>query len=286
LINKSSPNIVAIIVTRNDNDYLPSTLKALFPQVNHVIIIDDGSSTPVKKLRETTNKECEVVRLRPHTISYVGRPELATRWNIGFKYAEKLDPDFILMMGSDHILESGYVKTLLNKINGSNVAIAGGRYIGEWYKPKNPGGSGRLIDAKWWKKFNGMRFPINWGWESWVVYAAESQGKNVFCYYDVPTKLGRKIQMNSFKAYTWGKAAYCLGYLKIIGLLRCLLYFFRQPSWGISMAAGFLFHTDCKRYESWLLNIQQVRQMNLFKHYIKLFLKYKRFSYVYNGFKT
>ena len=55
-----------------------------------------------------------------------------------------------------------------------------------------------------------MKYPVKWGYESWIVYKVRQLGYDVKRYDDVLSQT-RKIRMYPDKAFKWGKCSYALG---------------------------------------------------------------------------
>ena len=74
--------------------------------LEQIIVVNDGSTDGTGELARKLG--CTVVDLPYHAESYVGRPELAERVNVGLKLASKKQPDYILILGADHPLPEDY----------------------------------------------------------------------------------------------------------------------------------------------------------------------------------
>jgi len=230
--------VVAVVVARNEEKIIGDTIQSIINQTIPVdiVVVDDGSTDKTGCISRKMG--CDVVSLPYHEKSYVGKPELAAIVNAGLVYAKKLNPDWILQMGGDHILDSDYVEKLINKM-GNTVKVASGNIGG--LHDNIPCGSGRLVDAKFWLSINGMLYPVSPGWEPWLVYKAFSIGYKARCYSDVGSTT-RPVGMSLNKAFNWGRADYALGKPMLFSLGRSCIFIFRRKSIliGISMFLGFL----------------------------------------------
>ena len=205
-------SVSAFIIARDEERGIGFTIDSLKRQsypIDQIVVVDDGSKDATPTIAKL--KGCDVVRLPYHVESYVGRPELATVCNAGLKrIKEKGLPNFILQMGADHMLSKDYVKYLLRKMISQDVKIAsGGTQFKELVKD-TPWGSGLLIDAKIWDKINGVVYPVNWGYESWIIYKFRSLGYEVTRFDDVKSNM-RPLRMYPEKAFNWGRCTYALG---------------------------------------------------------------------------
>ena len=215
-------NIAAFVIARNEERSIEDTLTSLQKQtheINYLVVVNDGSTDKTKELIDSYN--CNCVTLPPHEKSYVGRAELAEVCNKGLKeIAKNVDPDFILQMGCDHTLPPYYIETILSRM-GETVKIASGTYEGAKLNPDVPLGTGRLIDAKLWKEINGMKYPVRYGYESWLVYKVRQLGYEVKRYDDLLT-VTRDIRMNPTKAFEWGRCTYALGGATPFAIIKAL----------------------------------------------------------------
>lgn len=232
-------SIVTVICARNEEEYLEKTLEALLMQTVpiDVIVIDDGSRDSTYEI--AIDMGCSVVISSiPHEQSYVGRPELAKIWNMGFKRASILNPDYILVLGADHILPKTYIEQIIKEMeNDKDIVVASGRIEGEKFSKDSPRGSGRIIRVSFWKKF-GFKYPVAWGWESWILFKAQKEGKKCVCYHDIVSRTSRPTSKTGEKAFYLGKNMKALGYYWIYALGRCTIFFVRNPMLGIKMFLG------------------------------------------------
>ncbi len=261
--------VAALIVCRNEEDHIGSTIDSLKRQtypVDLIVVVDDGSTDNTRKIAES--KGCIVLSLPYHEESYVGRPELAERWNIGLAHVRKFSPDYVLLMGADHVLPPNYVEEILKRMKGK-VVIASGRIRGEPFVEMAPRGSGRIVKTSFWIEINNMQYPVIWGWESWLCYKALQLGYEVKCFKDVVTNISRPTGLG--KAEYLGKAMYALGYYWGYALGRCFLTFLRSPNAGLKMFLGWIIHKDVKRADTakWVSNMQKQLIWNRIKLMIR-----------------
>jgi glycosyltransferase involved in cell wall biosynthesis len=215
-------------------------------KLDEIVLVDDGSRDNTRGVGEKLG--CTVISLPYHQENYVGRPELAIRVNVGLAYIRKnCVPDFVLQMGADHILPSDYVSTLLKRMR-NKVAVASGRLKGEAWDQRAPLGSGRLVNATFWENATHLLYPVNWGWESWLLLKARMMGYEVRCYGDILTE-GRPIRLPNEKAYYWGKGMFALGYPWPYAILRSLSKSLKSPKTGLSMFLGYMQHRGIERLD-------------------------------------
>jgi hypothetical protein len=247
--------IVSVIVARDEEEMLFKTVDSIKPQVDHMIVVDDGSVNPIHL------SDCTVIHLPRHEFSLVGHPELSLRLCIGLQEARKLRPDYIFITGADHIIEAGYVEEVAKRMaRDGSVLGAGALHENLWFHLtlhfsrrihltyKVPPGSGRIIDARWWETVNGCKYPYGWGWESWLIHEALRLGKKVTIYPDIQMRGNKPASNWAFrKGFNWGRGCYALGLLPLSVLARFRDYWF-APTFMFGLVGGYALHPNTERY--------------------------------------
>jgi len=239
--------LCALIVARDEEEHIFDVISALNNQtvpIERVILVDDGSTDETASIGKKLG--CNVIYLPYHEGSLIGTPEIAERWNKGLKSVAKYSPEYVLLVGGDHILPENYVEELLPKMT-DEIVIASGRIEGEGYTENAPRGSGRLVKASFWINENKMQYPVSNGWESWLLFKAMEMGYETKSFREIVTKIERPTSFG--KAKSLGRAMYALGYDWKYALGRCFLTFFKSPKAGIKMLWGWLRHKDVKRLD-------------------------------------
>lgn len=261
--------VVALIVARNEERYIFKVISAIKNQtlrISNIVLVDDGSTDETANIAE--DFECNVISLPFHENILVGNPDLAIRWNIGLKAVMEYSPDYVLLMGGDHILPEYYVEDVINNMN-DDIVIASGRISGEGFNETSPRGSGRIVKTFFWINLNNMKYPISYGWESWLLFKAMKLGYETKCFRNIVTKIERKTTLRN--ASSLGKAMYALGYDYKYCIGRCFLTFFRSPKAGIKMLWGWSIHKDVERLDvaSFVNTMQKERFWNRLLDVIK-----------------
>jgi len=247
---RQDSKIVAVIAARNEQDYLLQTIESLKKQthpIHKIVVINDGSEDHTSEIARQAG--CEVIDLPYHKESYVSRPELAQVWNEGFKLAEKFNPSYILVSGADTLYPPKYVKKILHHLNSETVIVSGS--IED--QPRNetyPRGSGRVVDVDFWRKVSGLRYPVSYAWEDYIVYKALELGYKTKSLRDVMSQ-SRRLTMNVKTAGNTGKAMRELGYYWVHALARSMFLFIRNPAAGSKMFYQYITHDselDCATF--------------------------------------
>ena len=255
--------IASITIARNEEKYLPSTINSLCSQtlpLDLIIVVNDGSTDNTGKIARQLG--CIVIDLPFHEKSYTGTPELAKIINVGLDHIKKTKVpfDFVLIVGADHALPENYLKEITQRmISNPKLVVASGRIKGEPYRETSPRGSGRVVQIEFWKKVNDLRYPVEWGWESWLSFKAMQMGYETRCFRDVLSRVQRPTGLG--KTGMWGKGMWALGYDWKYVLGRCFLTFFKSPKAGLSMFWGWARHENAKHLDvaDWVNQMQKKR---------------------------
>lgn len=237
-----------VIPARNEEEHIEKTLSALKQQTvppNQIVVVDDGSTDRTGSI---ASEYTDVVIKLPHREhSIAGKPELAKVVNEGLRRVEK-DVDYVLVCGADHVLPRDYFEAIIGRMRlNPKIVVASGRIRGEPYFEFAPRGSGRVVDADFWRETSNLQYPVEWGWEAWLFFKAMQLGYDVRCFRDLVTEIQRPTRL--VKAGSWGKAMYALGYDWKYALGRCVLTFFQSPKAGLNMFSGWLLHKDVRRLD-------------------------------------
>ncbi|MGD8506280.1 MAG: glycosyltransferase family A protein [Candidatus Bathyarchaeota archaeon] len=253
-----APVVCAVIPARNEEEALPATLEMLKAQTlppHKIIIVDDGSTD--KTAEKARKMNCIVVDRPSHRESYIGKPELAEVINAGLNQVPKIC-DYVLLLGADHRLPPNYIEKLVRRMKkNSKLVIAGGVISGEQAVETLVRGSGRLVNAEWWSKQNGMKYPVAYGWEPWLCYKALSLNHEVKSFPDLVT-CARTTSLTGAKARGLGKSMKGLGYDVTYALGRVALTFFRgHRKASLAMLQGYLSKVERLDVADWVGNYQK-----------------------------
>jgi len=244
------PEVSGFIIARNEEQNIGETLKGLLLQehpLREIVVINDGSTDRtgiISQFYKDTYKRVIVVNLPNHADSYVGRWELGRSINHGLREIRRAGvPDWVLQMGGDHVLPNNYVSKLMDRMT-DKIKVSSGTYAGAQLNLNTPIGSGKLIDAKLWDKFNGMVYPEKYGYESWIDYRFRKEGYEVSRYDDLVTKC-RPVRMGEKKAYYWGKCTYALGGIIPFAILKAM----SLRRHGLKFLQGYFSRKDVEKHD-------------------------------------
>ena len=140
-MQSNNKKICAVIVTFNiEPEILSQQLEQLNPQVNHVCIVDNGSTNPLllETLKELEHSSNTNIIFNSQNLG------IAQGLNIGVKYALAHSYDFILTLDHDSLPESSMVEKLIktyNNLKNEKIAIVSPVITDiaipkKWIKPK------------------------------------------------------------------------------------------------------------------------------------------------------
>ena len=256
-----------VIPARNEQNHIAKTLAHLFTQSikpSKVIVVNDCSTDLTKTIALLGG--AQVIDFPYEHENWVTKPELAKVINLGLKQINPNDFDYTMILGSDHLLPTNYVEEITKRMDG-NAVVASGSIKNEFGKV--PRGSGRLINNKFFKAI-GFEYPINYGYESWLLLKAWQIDLGAQYYSDVETTVQRKtaIKYKPIMYFHYGKAMKALGYTTPYLFARAGVLSKRHWQFGIELIKGY-FSKDTKLYDS------QVRAYTKSKQYSRLKQLYK-----------
>ena len=240
------PLKVGVVIPAKDEErFLPRTLRALKAQSrppDFIIVVDDGSKDRTAEIAEKSG--ALVIRLPDRGFRATGLPLVAGVINAGLRVARDEGVDFVMILGADHVLSRDYIKRLLRlMLKDPRLAVCSGVIVGEPIYPDMPRGSGRLIRASWFEKI-GFRYPVWWGYESWLIFKALSMGMRVAVDPGAVSWVQRRTAWSPREMYEWGRGMRALGYHPVYALARCALALRRGPRALAYMLVGYLTPTE------------------------------------------
>lgn len=251
------PSVGVVVAVRNEADSVRRVLSSLGGQSlipEAVVAVDDGSTDGTGDVLDSSKGvfpfDLEVVRLPSHSASYVGRPELARVLNAGLAVLRLRTPpvDYVMKLDGDHVLPPDYLGRVVERMEADRrLAVASGRIAGERIAERSPRGSGMVIRWDFWDRANGARFPLEYGWESWVYLRAQASGYGTRSFPDIVTPVSRPTSVT--KGVLYGRGMYALGYFWPYAIGRCLLLFPHSPRGAVQMLRGYVDHRGVRRLD-------------------------------------
>jgi glycosyltransferase involved in cell wall biosynthesis len=266
--------IATIIPARNEEKFIGETLTALSNQDiddNYIIVVNDGSED---KTKEVVNSfpNIELINIENRGFDAHGTPILARVINQGLeKLVTEISYDYIMILGSDHILPSNYIRKIVDHMDHNrNIAICSGQIKDE--KSKVPRGSGRIVRSNFWKAI-GLQYPLKFGFETYLLIKAQQLGYSIDVLNDLISVTNRPTR-KSYKKETYisyGKSLRALGYVHLYSLGRIGLISLKNPKGAIYMLQGYT-SSGIEFYEEDFRSFLRSIQYRRLKQYIKSFL--------------
>ena len=262
-----------VITAKNEEKYLEKTLSAVRKQTiqpSQIIVVDDGSTD---KTNEIAKKYADVViRMVDRGYWTVGS-ELAKVLNEGLKRVRK-DTDYVLICGADDVLSPNYVEGIVTRMKENpRLVVASGRDKRGPYFKRHPRGV-RVVDANFWRRTNGLRYPEVPGYESWLYFKARQLGYETWSFRDMVFESQRpegSMFRSADVARLWGEAMYALGYDWKYALGRIAITFLKSPRTAWNMFLGWFLHRGVRRLDiaDWVGRMQK----NLFWERVQTIIK-------------
>lgn len=216
---------------RNEEKNIGETLESVKNQTIKpikMVVCNDGSTDRTKEIAESLG--AMVVDYPDKHPNWVSKPELALTINLALKEFDNIDFDYMLLMGADNPLDPDYVEKITSAMQSSpTIKLASGVVEGEFNI--TPRGSGRIVDARWWKKY-GLRYKAIHGWESWLLHRVLADGYDLKIIEGVFSTTQRKTGTN-YTEDEWrnrGRAFKSLGYINRFVIGRMIILILKRHS--------------------------------------------------------
>lgn len=266
--------VATIIPARNEEQFIGETLTALLNQDiddNYIIVINDGSEDKTKEVVDSF-PNIELINIENRGFDAQGTPILARVINQGLeKLVPEVSYDYIMILGSDHILPSNYIRKIVDHLDHNrDIAICSGQIKGE--KSKVPRGSGRIVRSDFWKSI-GLQYPLKFGFETYLLIKAQQLGYRIDVLNDLISLTSRPTR-KSYKKETYisyGKSLRALGYIQLYSAGRIGLISLKNPKGAFYMLQGYT-SSDIEFYEEDFRSFLRYIQYGRLKQYIKSFL--------------
>ncbi len=266
--------VATIIPARNEEQFIGETLTALLNQDiddNYIIVVNDGSEDKTKEVVDSF-PYIELINIENRGFDAQGTPILARVINQGLeKLVPEVSYDYIMILGSDHILPSNYIRKIVDHMDHNrDIAICSGQIKGE--KSKVPRGSGRIVRSDFWKSI-GLQYPLKFGFETYLLIKAQQLGYRIDVLNDLISLTSRPTR-KSYKKETYisyGKSLRALGYIQLYSAGRIGLISLKNPKGAFYMLQGYT-SSDIEFYEEDFRSFLRYIQYGRLKQFIKSFL--------------
>jgi hypothetical protein len=239
-------------VTRDGAGTIGETLDSITSQrlpPEFVVVVDDGSTdtTPeILRAKQAGFQELHVVRTGSKTRDIRRLPLLL---NLGISKAREEGggrlPSYMMVSGDDNRLGPDHASTIIGRMEADpRLAVASGSWREErGLAGQMPHGGGRIVRTEFMESVGG-RYPVAYGWETWILYKALQRGLNVAKFADVRYDHLRGFRPSNLLG--WGRAMYSLGFPTVFVVLRFGANFLwasrgtQSRKASVTMLAGYL----------------------------------------------
>ena len=235
--------IAVVIIAKNEEKLITKTLDSLRNQdlkPYRIILVNDGSTDRTEEIVSTYN-EVEIINRKNNRENLQTKKELAETINAGLsKLKDEKDCIFIVKLDADIILPKNYLSTINERMTSNpKIAVSSGIIAGEYSVV--PRGAGRVVRFDFWKKI-GLMYPINYGFEGYLLFKAMSLGYEVTIFEDLVMQTGRKTgsTFNPKLYYNYGLGMKTVGQTFPYVFLRSLIIAKKNPRRGFYLLRGFL----------------------------------------------
>ena len=267
--------VAVVLNARNEEKTITKALECVLNQdllPYRIIVVNDGSTDKTEELASKFDL-VEVINRPIRDESYLARKELAETVNVGLRRLHNDQTcEFVWLMGSDVLYPKDYLSKLINRMRkNTKIAISSGIVVNEF--SIEPRGPGRVVKCDFWKKI-GFVYPVNYGWEGYLVWKAQSMGFEAVGYPDIVSTTQRKTgsRFDPKRYYYYGLALKALGYTFLYTIMKTLLFSKRNPRGVYHILRGY-FSNYNELYENELREyVKKTQHRNMFKlEYVKRF---------------
>ena len=269
--------VAVVLNARNEEKTITKALECVLNQdllPYRIIVVNDGSTDKTEELASKFDL-VEVINRPIRDERYLARKELAETVNVGLRRLHNDQTcEFVWLMGSYVLYPKDYLSKLINRMRkNTKIAISSGVVVNEF--SIEPRGPGRVVRCDFWKKI-GFVYPVNYGWEGYLVWKAQSMGFEAVGYTDIisPTQRKTGSRFDPKRYYYYGLALKALGYTFLYTIMKILLFSKRKPHGAYFMLKGYLSNYN-ELYENELREyVKKTQHQNMFKlTYVKRFFK-------------
>jgi len=242
-----TPKVAVIIIAKNEEKLIGKTIESLLDQSlkpYRIIVVDDGSTDKTSDIAARYTG-IEIIKRKNREEFLQTKKELAETTNVGLsRLSDDLSCKFVMKLDADIVLPKNYLSEIIKRMEDNpKLAVCSGTIEGEHYV--TPRGAGRVVRMDFWRKI-GLRYPVNYGFEGYLLVKAMSMGYEVKVFNDIIFDTLRKTGSgyNPRLYYYYGLGMKATGYTLPFVLNRVLKFGIKKPRGAFHMLRGFLSNYD------------------------------------------
>ena len=268
-----SVKVGVVIIAKNEEKFIAKTIESLLKQdlkPYRIVLVDDGSTDKTSEI--ASKYPIEIVKREKRKEFLQGKKELTHTINDGLKkFDNDLDCEFIVKLDADNVLPKNYFSTIVKRMSSSNIVVSSGAIEGEY--TVTPRGGGRVVNMAFWRKL-GLRYPVNYGFEGYLLFKAQQMGYEVKVFDDLKIHAGKTTgsSYNSDVFYYYGIGMKALGYSFFYAIGKIMIFARKKPKDAFYMLKGYLSNYD-DLYEEELRDFVRKTQMKNLKNFNPKYLK-------------
>jgi glycosyltransferase involved in cell wall biosynthesis len=240
------------IVTRDGAETIETTIDSIVSQTvspRYIVVVNDGSTDGTEKILLAKSKEFPYI----HTLNTGSRTRDIRRvprlLNFGIDFSNNNDvvqTRYMMVSGDDNRLSVNYSEKMMERMDeDSKLVVASGDWLSSRGRrgDQMPHGGGRFVKTSYLSSIGG-RYPVVYGWETWLLYKAMQLGFRVRLFPDLRYEHLRPFRPKNLLG--WGRAMYSLGFPTYFVLSRFLINLFysargtQSRQAAVTMLAGFM----------------------------------------------
>ena len=213
------------IVTRDGADTIGKTIDSIAGQTappKFIVVVNDGSSDNTEEIVRNKSRIFNAIYIANTNSKTRDIRRVPKLLNVGIERSQKLPKTrYMMVSGDDNELAKDYAEKLMQRMDENNIAVASGDWLSSRGRGNSmPHGGGRFVKMDFMEQIGG-KYPVAYGWETWLLYKAMQLNRKVKLYHDLRYEHLRPFRPGNL--FNWGRAMYSLGFPTYFVSLRFLI---------------------------------------------------------------